>query len=81
MGSMRRFFKPWRIEQFFDFFNTTDAARKIMLGTYLIDWLMGVFIISLLFSFYHTHPIFKASSIMAVIVSLVLMIVIKVEMT
>lgn len=77
---MVRFLDPLYIPRFLDFFNTNDLSRKVMLGDRLLSKLAIVFIFSLCIYYFREEKVCKVSSLMAMITSVVLMIVIKIEM-
>lgn len=77
---MGNFFHILRMQDFFEFFNTNDISRKMVLEARLIDWLMVISVANLIFYFRSENPVFRTSSATAVVISLLLILMIKLKM-
>lgn len=77
MWTLWNLFKPWHLDKLFKFSETSDPSKRMILGADLMHWLVGTFIFSLFFYFYHTEPIFKLSCMVAATVSLGLMVLVS----
>lgn len=77
---MHSLLHPFRFLELLSFFTASDPVRKMQLGGYLINWFAVVFLFSLFVFFYTNDDVFKMSSLISIIASLVAMIIIKINM-
>lgn len=74
-------FDSRRVGQLSEFTETSDPAKKLLLGESLLYWYIGIFILSLICYYCYTDDIllFKVPCMIAIIVSLGLIVMVALD--